>query len=53
MYALPDGKRVLITTDRVSAFDVVLGVIPFKGQTLNQLSAWWFAKRDDVRRTTC
>ncbi len=39
---LQDGKRVLITTDRVSAFDRVLGAIPFKGQVLNQLSAWWF-----------
>jgi phosphoribosylaminoimidazole-succinocarboxamide synthase len=35
-------KRILITTDRVSAFDRVLGAIPFKGQVLNQLSAWWF-----------
>lgn len=48
MYALPDRKRLLITTDRISAFDVVLGVIPFKGQTLNQLSAWWFDKTRDV-----
>ncbi len=37
-----DGLRVLITTDRVSAFDRVLGLIPYKGQVLNQLSAWWF-----------
>src|SRR5262245_49253876 len=36
------NQRVLITTDRVSAFDRVLGAIPFKGQVLNQLSAWWF-----------
>ena len=43
-----DGKRVLITTDRVSAFDRVLGVIPFKGQVLNQLSAWWFEQTRDV-----
>jgi phosphoribosylaminoimidazole-succinocarboxamide synthase len=43
-----DGTRLLITTDRVSAFDVVLGVIPFKGQTLNQLSAWWFAQTHDI-----
>src|SRR5512142_9538 len=35
-------RRILITTDRVSAFDRVLGIIPFKGQVLNQLSAWWF-----------
>jgi phosphoribosylaminoimidazole-succinocarboxamide synthase len=47
MYAL-DGRRVLITTDRISAFDRVLGVIPFKGQVLNQLSAWWFEQTGDV-----
>ncbi|MBN1993250.1 MAG: phosphoribosylaminoimidazolesuccinocarboxamide synthase [Anaerolineae bacterium] len=42
------GKRILITTDRVSAFDRVLGFIPFKGQVLNQLSAWWFAQTRDI-----
>jgi phosphoribosylaminoimidazole-succinocarboxamide synthase len=43
-----DGKRILITTDRVSAFDQVLGAIPFKGQVLNELSAWWFEQTRDV-----
>jgi phosphoribosylaminoimidazole-succinocarboxamide synthase len=43
-----DGRRVLITTDRVSAFDRVLGLIPFKGQVLNQLSAWWFEQTADI-----
>jgi phosphoribosylaminoimidazole-succinocarboxamide synthase len=43
-----DGRRVLITTDRISAFDRVLGTIPFKGQVLNQLSAWWFDQVSDV-----
>ena len=43
-----DDKRVLITTDRVSAFDRVLGAIPFKGQVLNQLSAWWFEQLRDI-----
>ena len=42
------GKRILITTDRVSAFDRVVGAIPFKGQLLNQLSAWWFEQLADV-----
>jgi phosphoribosylaminoimidazole-succinocarboxamide synthase len=42
--------RVLITTDRVSAFDRVLGVIPYKGQVLNQLSAWWFSQMADIVR---
>jgi phosphoribosylaminoimidazole-succinocarboxamide synthase len=36
------GKRTLVATDRISAFDVVLGTIPFKGQVLNQLAAHWF-----------
>jgi phosphoribosylaminoimidazole-succinocarboxamide synthase len=37
-----DGKRVIVVTDRISAFDVVLGTIPFKGQVLNQFAAYWF-----------
>ncbi len=43
-----DGLRALVTTDRVSAFDRVLGAIPFKGQVLNQLSAWWFEQTRDI-----
>lgn len=39
-----DDKLILITTDRQSAFDRVLAAIPFKGQVLNQTSAWWFEK---------
>jgi phosphoribosylaminoimidazole-succinocarboxamide synthase len=42
------AQRLLITTDRVSAFDRVLGTIPYKGQVLNQLSAWWFEQTQDV-----
>src|SRR5437762_14051202 len=38
------NKRITITTDRQSAFDVILGHIPFKGAVLNQLAAFWFAK---------
>lgn len=45
---LQDDWRILITTDRVSAFDRVLGAIPYKGQVLNQLSAWWFRQVADV-----
>jgi phosphoribosylaminoimidazole-succinocarboxamide synthase len=41
-------RRILITTDRISAFDRVLGTIPFKGQVLNQLAAFWFEKTADV-----
>lgn len=40
--------RALVTTDRVSAFDRVLGLIPFKGQVLNQLSLWWFEQTRDL-----
>ena len=43
-----DGLRALITTDRISAFDRVLGLIPYKGQVLNQLSLWWFDQTRDV-----
>jgi phosphoribosylaminoimidazole-succinocarboxamide synthase len=43
-----DGKRVLIATDRISAFDVVLGTIPFKGQVLNQMAAFWFEATADL-----
>ncbi len=37
-----DGRRTIIVSDRVSAFDVVLGTIPFKGQVLNGLATYWF-----------
>ncbi|MBI2651572.1 phosphoribosylaminoimidazolesuccinocarboxamide synthase [Candidatus Woesearchaeota archaeon] len=43
-----DGKRLIITTDRISAFDRVLCSIPFKGQVLNQTSSFWFEKTKDV-----
>jgi phosphoribosylaminoimidazole-succinocarboxamide synthase len=45
---LQPGRRLLIATDRVSAFDRVLGLIPFRGQVLNQLSLWWFDQFDDL-----
>ena len=41
-------KRILITTDRQSAFDVILGHIPFKGQVLNLLSQFWFEQTQDI-----
>lgn len=41
-YTTKDGKRILVVTDRISAFDRVLGTLPFKGQVLNGLAAWWF-----------
>ena len=39
-YDLGD-KLVIVTTDRQSAFDRLLASVPFKGQVLNQTSAWW------------
>lgn len=46
-YILPD-KRVIITTDRQSAFDFILGHIPFKGSVLNSLAAFWFEKTKKI-----
>jgi phosphoribosylaminoimidazole-succinocarboxamide synthase len=39
---------VLITTDRHSSFDRIIAHIPWKGQVLNQLSAWWFEQTRDI-----
>ena len=51
---IADKRRFIVVTDRVSCFDVVVGTLPFKGQVLNQMAAFWFEKtRDDRRRTTC
>ncbi|MFP4163077.1 MAG: phosphoribosylaminoimidazolesuccinocarboxamide synthase [Chitinispirillaceae bacterium] len=41
-------KLVLITTDRQSAFDRILARVPFKGQVLNQVSAFWFEKTEHI-----
>jgi len=38
------AKRTLVASDRISCFDVVVGTIPFKGQVLNQIAAFWFEK---------
>ncbi|MBU3665045.1 MAG: phosphoribosylaminoimidazolesuccinocarboxamide synthase [Chthoniobacterales bacterium] len=47
-YDLPDGKRLFITTDRLSAFDRLVAAVPFKGQVLNQLAMWWFEHTRDI-----
>jgi phosphoribosylaminoimidazole-succinocarboxamide synthase len=47
-YDLPGGKRLIVTTDRLSAFDRILAAVPYKGQVLNQLSAWWFEQTQDI-----
>ncbi|AKU96922.1 Phosphoribosylaminoimidazole-succinocarboxamide synthase [Labilithrix luteola] len=44
-------RRFIVVTDRISAFDRILGTIPFKGQVLNQLAAWWFEKTKDVAKS--
>ena len=41
-------QRVLVVTDRLSAFDRILGLVPFKGQVLNQLAAFWFEQTGDI-----
>ena len=43
-----NGRRLIITTDRISAFDRVLGTLPFKGQVLNRVAAFWFEKTKDL-----
>ncbi len=45
-----DDRRFIVVTDRISAFDRILGTIPFKGQVLNRLAAWWFEKTKDVAK---
>ena len=52
-YTTADGRRIIVVTDRISAFDRVLGTLPLKGQVLNQLAAFWFARRRASCRTTC
>ncbi len=47
-YAYGEGRRLFVTTDRLSAFDRVIAGVPYKGQVLNQLSAWWFERTADV-----
>jgi phosphoribosylaminoimidazole-succinocarboxamide synthase len=42
------GERVIVVTDRLSAFDGVVGTIPFKGQVLNQLATFWFERTRNI-----
>jgi phosphoribosylaminoimidazole-succinocarboxamide synthase len=49
IYAVGDDRVLLLTTDRISAFDVVMGeTIPMKGAVLTQISAWWFGQLEGV-----
>lgn len=47
-YTTEDGRRFIVVTDRISAFDRVIGTLPLKGQVLNRLAAWWFDKTKEV-----
>lgn len=47
-YDLPDGRRILVTSDRLSAFDRVLCHVPFKGQVLNGIARWAFEQTADL-----
>ncbi len=47
-WPLPNKRRLLVTTDRLSAFDHIIGLVPYKGQVLNQVAAWWFSQTEDI-----
>lgn len=52
IYEVDASRLLLVATDRVSAFDVVMReTIPFKGAVLTQLSAWWLAQMADIVST--
>ena len=44
----PDGRRILIASDRISAFDRILAAIPWKGQVLTQIARFWFERTADI-----
>src|SRR6201985_3895434 len=49
IYAVGDDRVLLLATDRISAFDVVMAeTIPMKGAVLTQISAWWFNELEGV-----
>jgi phosphoribosylaminoimidazole-succinocarboxamide synthase len=49
IYAVGEDRLLLLTTDRISAFDVVMAeTIPIKGAVLTQISAWWFNELEGV-----
>jgi phosphoribosylaminoimidazole-succinocarboxamide synthase len=45
---LRGGRRLIVTTDRISAFDRVLGTLPFKGQVLTRVATFWFERTADI-----
>ena len=47
-YDLPDGRRIIVASDRLSAFDISLAAIPLKGQVLTQTARFWFEATADL-----
>ncbi len=47
-YDLPDGRRIIIATDRLSAFDRQITSVPLKGQVLTQIARFWFDRTGDL-----
>jgi phosphoribosylaminoimidazole-succinocarboxamide synthase len=47
-YDLPDGRRIIVASDRISAFDRILGAIPWKGMVLTQTARFWFEATRDI-----
>jgi phosphoribosylaminoimidazole-succinocarboxamide synthase len=49
LYELPDGRLLMVASDRISAFDYILSTeIPDKGEILTRMSQWWFEQLDDM-----
>ncbi len=47
-YDLPDGRRIIVASDRISAFDRILAAIPWKGMVLTQTARFWFEATRDI-----
>jgi len=47
-YTTQDGRRIIVVTDRISAFDRIIGTLPLKGQLLTACANWWFENTRDV-----
>lgn len=47
-YDLDDGRRIIVATDRLSAFDRIIAAIPLKGQALTQMARFWFDATRDI-----
>ena len=47
-YDIPGGKRIIIASDRLSAFDIILTALPYKGAVLTQTARYWFEVTKDI-----